>query len=68
MVAVCIRTTGLCRRGMADVNLHPRATKFSLLSFYARRHSREITYMYQALPLFLRASLKSWEWPGDKAK
>ena len=51
---------------MADVILHPRAIKFSLPSLYARRHSREIAY--QALPLFLRATLKSWEWPGDEAR
>ena len=24
-------------------------------------------FAYQALPLFLRAILKRWEWPGDEA-
>ena len=59
VLCVCIWTR---MRGLAGVIY---CAHVQLSSLYALRHARD--FAYQALPLFLRATLKRWEWPGDKA-
>ncbi len=44
----------------------PHTIKLFLLSLYGLSRSREIAY--QALPLLLRVTLRTWDGPGDEAK